>query len=158
MVERTTWKTHPKSTRWTFLNQNFCDHLTAADFWCYFWAWLWRGGLEPDKACSDYPHANSLSDKCIEEALGLLANQETKAAVGPSSTPMPYRWVPYSERRLWASGSYWLQSYHDDCIAWLQIQACKFQDMHHNLLPSCDALWIWEKVREVCDISLEMEL
>lgn len=97
-----------------------------------FWAWsltkfvmLWRGGLEPDKVCSDYPHANSLSDKCIEEALGMLANQETKAAAGPSLTPMPYRWIPYSERRLWSSGSYWLW-------ANMTVPSLPYRSMHAN--------------------------
>lgn len=64
-----------------------------------------RGGLEPDKACHDYPHGGSSSDKCIEEALETLADKETPNHA-PSLARMPYRWLPLTERRFWATGSY----------------------------------------------------
>ncbi|KAG0567495.1 hypothetical protein KC19_7G139300 [Ceratodon purpureus] len=64
-----------------------------------------RGGLEPDKACHDYPHGGATSDKCIEEALATLSGKETPNHA-PSPGPMPYRWLPLTERRFWATGSY----------------------------------------------------
>lgn len=64
-----------------------------------------RGGLEPDRACHDYPHGQAESDECIKEALQMLAEKE-RPGHAPSPGPMPYRWLPLAERRFWASGSY----------------------------------------------------
>jgi len=74
------------------------DGMYDSGFFC-------RGGLEPDKACHDYPHGQASLDECIKEALEMLAEQETPDHA-PSAGSLPYRWLPLTERRFWATGSY----------------------------------------------------
>uniref|UniRef100_A0A7I4FVI0 PDZ domain-containing protein n=1 Tax=Physcomitrium patens TaxID=3218 RepID=A0A7I4FVI0_PHYPA len=62
-----------------------------------------RGGIEPDKACHDYPHGKDSLDTCIEEALKMLVVKEAPDHASYPS-PMPYRWLPLS--KSWAKGSY----------------------------------------------------
>ncbi|KAH8958311.1 hypothetical protein BDL97_06G017200 [Sphagnum fallax] len=64
-----------------------------------------QGGLQPDKACSDYPHGGLQSDKCIELALGMLLKKAQPAGVAVPA-PMPYRWLPLMQRRISTSGTY----------------------------------------------------
>ncbi|KAH9558645.1 hypothetical protein CY35_06G018600 [Sphagnum magellanicum] len=64
-----------------------------------------QGGLQPDKACSDYPHGGLQSDKCIELALGMLVKKAQPAGVAVPA-PMPYRWLPLMQRRISTSGTY----------------------------------------------------
>lgn len=82
---------------WTSHEKQFDDEI-------HLWL-ICRGGLEPDKACHDYPHGAEVVDECIKEAVEISVKQETPEQA-PSPGPMPYRWLPLTERRFWATGSY----------------------------------------------------
>lgn len=71
-----------------------------------------QGGLSPNMYCGDYPHAKGMSDECINEAvmnLQSIVDSEHKEELRTGlviPAPMPYRWLPLSEGRFWAKGSY----------------------------------------------------